>query len=52
MSLMMVREVIAMVVWEGRGHGDGRRKKAGLLISDNDVSPFLTSLPVLPSPSP
>lgn len=52
MSLMMVREVIAMVVWEGRGHGDGRRKKAGLLISDNDVGPFLTSLPVLPSPSP
>lgn len=30
----------------GRGRGDGRRKKAGLLISDNDVSPC----PYLPSP--
>lgn len=36
----------------GRGHRHGRRRKAGLLLSDNDVSPFLISLPHSPFPSP
>lgn len=53
MSLMMVREVTVMVAWEGGAPGlaEGREGRT-LLLSDNDVSPFLISLPHSPSPLP
>lgn len=37
--------------FRGRGHGHGRRKKTGLLLSDNDVRPVLAPSPILPTPS-